>query len=155
MQYFGNSGLVVIGTWLIAKSHLLFHNSLHNLTRFCSFMWAKMWACGQKCGQNVPMSYVVIFRSTRKLDDGQLYSEWSEKMENLVKTIDGYEHHFGFRDASSRDGVTVSFFTSLEAISQWKNLDEHKMAQQLGRDSFYEEYSVQVCEVLRDYGFEA
>jgi hypothetical protein len=24
----------------------------------------------------------------------------------------------------------------------------------LGRDSFYEEYSVQVCEVLRDYGFE-
>jgi len=25
----------------------------------------------------------------------------------------------------------------------------------LGRDSFYEEYSVQVCEVLRDYGFEA
>jgi len=25
----------------------------------------------------------------------------------------------------------------------------------LGRDSFYEDYSVQVCEVLRDYGFEA
>jgi hypothetical protein len=25
----------------------------------------------------------------------------------------------------------------------------------MGRDSFYEEYSVQVCEVLRDYGFEA
>ncbi len=101
------------------------------------------------------MSYVVIFRSTRKLDDGQLYSEWSEKMENLVKTIDGYEHHFGFRDATSRDGVTVSYFTSLEAVSQWKNLDEHKMAQHLGRDSFYEEYSIQVCEVLRDYGFEA
>ena len=101
------------------------------------------------------MSFVVIFRSTRKLDDGHLYSEWSEKMEALVKTIDGYEHHFGFRDAISRDGVTVSYFTSLEAISQWKNLNEHKMAQQLGRDSFYEEYSVQVCEVLRDYGFEA
>ena len=73
------------------------------------------------------MSYVVIFRSTRNLDDGYLYSEWSEKMENLVKTIDGYEHHFGFRDSVSRDGVTVSYFTSLEAISQWKNLGEHKM----------------------------
>ena len=32
-------------------------------------MWAKTWACGQKRGQNVPMSFVVIFRSTRKLDD--------------------------------------------------------------------------------------
>jgi heme-degrading monooxygenase HmoA len=110
---------------------------------------------GQKCGQNVPMSYVVIFRSIRKLDDGQLYSEWSEKMENLIKTIDGYDHHFGFRDTTSRDGVTVSYFTTLDAISQWKNLDEHKVAQQLGRGSFYEEYSIQVCEVLRDYGFKA
>ena len=73
---------------------------------------------GQKCGQNVPMSYVVIFRSIRKLDDGQLYSEWSEKMENLIKTIDGYDHHFGYRDTTSREGVTVSYFTTLDAISQ-------------------------------------
>lgn len=101
------------------------------------------------------MSYVVIFRSIRKLDDGKLYSEWSEKMDSMVRTIDGYEKHFGFRDTSSRDGVTVSYFTSLEAISRWKNLDEHKVAQQLGRDAFYEEYSVQVCEVLRDYSFDA
>ncbi len=101
------------------------------------------------------MSYVVIFRSTRKIDDGQLYSDWSEKMEQLVKSIDGYKDHFGFRDANTREGVTVSYFTSLEAIAQWKNLDEHKTAQQLGRDTFYEEYSVQVCEVLKDYGFQA
>lgn len=103
----------------------------------------------------MPVSYVVIFRSTRKLDDGQLYSQWDEKMENLVKTIDGYEHHFGFRDETSRDGVTVSYFRSLEAISHWRQLDQHKVAQQLGRDSFYEEYSIQVCEVLRDYGFKS
>ena len=101
------------------------------------------------------MFYLVIFRSTRKLDDGQLYSQWDEKMENLVKTIDGYEHHFGFRDETTRDGVTVAYFKSLEAISQWRQLDQHKMAQQLGRDSFYEEYSIQVCEVLRDYGFKS
>ena len=103
----------------------------------------------------MPVSYVVIFRSTRKLDDGRLYSQWSEKMENLVKTIDGYEHHFGFRDETTRGGVTVSYFKSLEAISQWRQLDEHKVAQQLGRDSFYEEYSIQVSEVLRDYGFKS
>jgi heme-degrading monooxygenase HmoA len=101
------------------------------------------------------MSYVVIFRSTRKIDDGQLYLEWSEKMEKLVKSIDGYKQHFGFRDADTREGVTISYFSSLEAISQWKSLADHKTAQQLGRDSFYEEYSVQVCEVLRDYGFQA
>lgn len=100
------------------------------------------------------MSYVVIFRSTRKLDDGSLYAEWSRKMDSLVKTIEGYEHHFGFRDATTREGVTISYFTSLEAISVWKRVGEHLSAQQLGRDVFYEQYTVQVCEVIREYGFE-
>ena len=99
------------------------------------------------------MSYVVIFRSTRNLDDGQLYSEWSRKMEDLVKTVHGYENHFGFRDSITREGVTVSYFTSLDAISRWKSLADHQKAQQLGRELFYEQYSVQVCEVLRDYDF--
>ncbi len=76
-------------------------------------------------------------------------------MEDLVKTIHGYEHHFGFRDSITRDGVTISYFTSLEAISLWKSLDEHQKAQQLGRKLFYEQYSVQVCEVLREYDFKA
>jgi heme-degrading monooxygenase HmoA len=99
------------------------------------------------------MSYLVVFRSTRKLDDGLLYAEWSEKMETLVKTIDGYEKHFGFRDPETRDGVTISYFSSLEAISEWKNLADHATAQKFGREKFYEEYSVQVCEILRDYEF--
>jgi hypothetical protein len=34
----------------VRRWSLFFYNSLHNLTRFCEFMWAKMWACGQKCG---------------------------------------------------------------------------------------------------------
>lgn len=101
------------------------------------------------------MTYVVIFRSTRNLDDGQSYSEWSTRMDDLVKTIHGYEHHFGFRDSITREGVTISYFTSLEAISLWKSVDEHQKAQQLGRELFYEQYSVQVCEVLREYGFKA
>ena len=101
------------------------------------------------------MGFVVIFRSTRKLDDGSVYSEWSQEMENLVKTIAGYEKHFGFRDPESRDGVTISYFSSLEAISAWKSLADHRTAQELGREKFYDEYSVQVCEILRDYEFRA
>jgi heme-degrading monooxygenase HmoA len=101
------------------------------------------------------MSYLVVFRSTRKLDDGAMYSKWSEKMESLVKTIDGYEKHFGFRDSETLDGVTVSYFRSLEAISEWKSLADHRTAQELGREEFYNEYSVQVCEILRDYEFRA
>ena len=62
------------------------------------------------------MSYLVVFRSTRKLDDGLLYSEWSEKMEDLVTTIDGYEKHFGFRDQPLHpgQGLTDELFVCVQ-----------------------------------------
>ena len=101
------------------------------------------------------MGFVVIFRSTRKLDDGSVYSEWSQEMEILVKTIAGYEKHFGFRDPETRHGVTISYFNSLESIAEWKGVTDHRTAQELGREKFYEEYSVQVCEILRDYEYHA
>jgi heme-degrading monooxygenase HmoA len=101
------------------------------------------------------MRFVVIFRSTRKLDDGSLYTKWSQEMEILVKTIDGYEKHFGFRDPETRQGVTISYFSSLESITEWKSVTDHRAAQELGREKFYEEYSVQVCEILRDYEYHA
>ena len=101
------------------------------------------------------MGFVVIFRSTRKLDDGSVYSEWSQEMEILVKTISGYEKHFGFRDPETRHGVTISYFNSLESIAEWKSVTDHRTAQKLGREKFYEEYSVQVCEILREYEYHA
>ena len=101
------------------------------------------------------MGFVVIFRSVRRLDDGSLYTKWSQEMEILVKTIDGYEKHFGFRDPETRQGVTISYFSSLESIAEWKSVTDHRAAQELGREKFYEEYSVQVCEILRDYEYHA
>ncbi|HUW88411.1 MAG TPA: antibiotic biosynthesis monooxygenase [Candidatus Paceibacterota bacterium] len=97
--------------------------------------------------------YAVIFTSIRTLEEQDLYSEWSEKMEALVKDIDGYVRHIGFRDAESRKGVTISYFESAEAIARWKQLNEHLEAQRLGREHFYEEYQVQVSKIEREYSW--
>jgi heme-degrading monooxygenase HmoA len=44
-------------------------------------------------------------------------------------------------------------FENEAALRAWRMHPEHRAAQQKGRDSFYEEYKVQVCEVLREVRF--
>jgi heme-degrading monooxygenase HmoA len=95
--------------------------------------------------------YVVIFRSTRTLDNADLYEEWSDRMEQAVRTISGYQSHFGFRDVNSRQGVTISYFDSEDSISEWREFLEHRTAQALGREHFYEDYSVEVARIERRY----
>jgi heme-degrading monooxygenase HmoA len=69
------------------------------------------------------MSYAVIFRSTRAIDDGIEYGRWTEITERDVRLADGYISHYGFRDSETRQGVTISFFESLESIKKWRELD--------------------------------
>jgi heme-degrading monooxygenase HmoA len=50
-------------------------------------------------------------------------------------------------------GITVSYWKSLEAIAAWKANAAHLVAQQHGRDTWYEEFKVRICRVERDYAF--
>ena len=95
--------------------------------------------------------YVVIFRSTRTLENQDLYRRWANQMDLAVKKSPGYISHFGFRDRDSGEGVTISYFESEEAIQGWKALAEHLEAQNLGREHFYSEYRVEVAQITRAY----
>ena len=101
------------------------------------------------------MTYAVIFTSTRTLGDSDLYATWSARMEAEVAAIPGYLSHVGFRDAVTRRGVTISYFQSQEAIRTWRDVQEHREAQRLGRERFYEEYTVEVARIERSYAWKA
>lgn len=97
--------------------------------------------------------HVVIFRSTRRLDNADLYTAWAERLDELVCTIDGYVSHDSYRDPVTRRGVTLSYFTSEHAIKQWRDNPIHLEGQELGRTSFYEEYSIEVAVIEREYSW--
>ncbi|PYC28474.1 antibiotic biosynthesis monooxygenase [Aquipseudomonas alcaligenes] len=40
-------------------------------------------------------------------------------------------------------------------MRQWRNTEEHRQAQQAGRDGVFADYRLRVAEVLRDYGLQA
>jgi heme-degrading monooxygenase HmoA len=97
-----------------------------------------------------PPYYAVIFTSLKSFDADNEYNEMSDRMVELAKQQEGY---LGHESARNETGITVSYWNSLTAIKDWKQNTEHLLAQQYGRERWYDEYKVRICLVERDYEF--
>ena len=97
--------------------------------------------------------FVVLFSTTERDDvDLSEYRRTSARMHELVSQVPGF---ISYNSYGSEDGpgVAVVRFDSEEALTAWRTLPEHRAAQERGRDEFYREYWVQVCETVREYRF--
>jgi len=96
--------------------------------------------------------YAVIFSSQRGPDDAQGYGNMAEHMLALAAEQPGY---LGVESVRGADGfgITVSYWTSLEAMQHWKQVRAHQAAQELGRERWYEDYVVRIARVERAYEF--
>ena len=95
------------------------------------------------------MYYAVIFTSKRtQVDDG--YAETATRMVELAAQQPGF---LGVESARQEIGITVSYWESLEAIAQWKQHAEHLIAQERGRNEWYEAYTMRIARVEREYHF--
>jgi heme-degrading monooxygenase HmoA len=93
--------------------------------------------------------YAVIFTSVRTPgEDG--YGDMAAEMGKLAAEQEGY---LGVESARNETGITVSYWTSVEAIKNWKAVSRHQLAQKYGREKWYESYKVRICLVERDYEF--
>ncbi len=98
--------------------------------------------------KNTPY-YAVIFTSTHT-QDIKGYVEMSNQMETLAKQQDGF---ISIESARNEIGITVSYWESLDAIKNWKQQTDHVIAQQKGREDWYNWYKVRICKVEREYEF--
>lgn len=71
-------------------------------------------------------------------------------MDALAKTQPGY---LGMESARKEIGITVSYWESLEAIANWKKNSEHVLAQLKGIKDWYQNYTVRICKVEREYSW--
>lgn len=96
-----------------------------------------------------PPYYAVIFSTLRTtVDKG--YLDMALRMEALAKEQDGF---LGIESVREDLGITISYWSSLEAITNWKNNAEHTVARELGRAQWYDYYKLRICKVERDYDF--
>jgi heme-degrading monooxygenase HmoA len=100
-----------------------------------------------------PPYYAVLFTRVRRSsgpgDDG--YAETAERMVELAHAQPGFLGAESVAEPSGA-GITISYWSSLEAIAAWKAHAEHRVAQERGRSTWYLDYRVRVARVERAYG---
>jgi heme-degrading monooxygenase HmoA len=96
-----------------------------------------------------PPYYAVIFTSQRT-DDQDGYGRMAERMVELAATQPGFLGIESVRDAEGF-GITVSYWTSTDAIARWKVNAEHVAAQEMGMRTWYAHYELRVAKVERAY----
>jgi heme-degrading monooxygenase HmoA len=97
-----------------------------------------------------PPYYAVIFTSQRSAED-RGYGQMAERMVELAAQQPGFLGVESARDAEGL-GITVSYWSSAEAIAAWKSEAEHRVAQAQGKRVWYADYFLRVAKVERDYG---
>ncbi len=95
-----------------------------------------------------PPYYAVIFTSVRTEGDNG-YGQMAEKMVELASKQPGF---LGVESAREDIGITVSYWSDLESIKQWKENIEHQDAQALGHEKWYSSFKTRISKVERDYG---
>ncbi|CAK7902125.1 hypothetical protein CAAN1_07S00892 [[Candida] anglica] len=94
--------------------------------------------------------YVVTFTSQRTESHQKEYDEISDIMESLAEKQPGYLGVESARDSSGL-GITLSYWKDRESILNWKRNTDHLLAQKLGKEKFYENYSTRVAKVEHAY----
>ena len=97
-----------------------------------------------------PPYYAVIFTSRRTaVDDG--YGAMGDRMVELASQQPGFLGVESVRDANGI-GITVSYWSSLDAIAAWRAHAEHRVAQSGGRRKWYAHFELRVARVERASG---
>lgn len=92
--------------------------------------------------------YAVIFRAKTKALD-PTYFTMAKRMRELAIAEYGCKEFIAVTEGSSE--IAISYWESLELIEKWKQNSEHLVAQELGREKWYENYSVEIIEIIRTY----
>jgi heme-degrading monooxygenase HmoA len=93
---------------------------------------------------------VVVFRSRVNVEYLPELETLGAKLYEIASGMPGF---ISYREYASADGESVAVveFESHEALAAWREQPDHKEAQAAGRDRYFSEYHITVCDVVRDY----
>ena len=95
----------------------------------------------------------VIFEVWPKPEGKKQYLDIAAGLRPLLDTIDGFISIERFESLYEPGKVlSLSFFRDEEAVKTWRNLVEHRAAQEKGRNELFANYRLRIASVIRDYG---
>jgi heme-degrading monooxygenase HmoA len=94
---------------------------------------------------------VILFRS-KLVDAPDGYAEMAQEMLDLAKTMPGFVDVKAFK-ADDGERLTVVWWQDEETLRAWRTQTRHRVAQNAGRERWYEYYKIDVAEVQRSNQF--
>jgi len=95
----------------------------------------------------------VIFEVWPRAEHKDEYLKLAAELKSTLEAISGFISVERFQSLTDNEKLlSVSFFESHEALDEWRNVAEHRIAQNIGRSSYFADYRLRVVNVERDYG---
>ncbi len=95
--------------------------------------------------------YAVIFTSTLNKE----VAGYEDEAKNILALAEKQKGFLGFESAREEIGISVSYWDTLEDISNWKKQADHLVAQEKGISDWYASYRIRISKVERDYSMPA
>ena len=98
--------------------------------------------------------FLVVFRNRKRQGiDQSAYDAEAARMEALARAQPGY---LSFKSYTAEDGevVALSEWADEASARGWGRIAEHRDAQQRGRDTYYESYTMFACASPRVHAFQ-
>ncbi len=95
----------------------------------------------------------VIFEVVPREGHRQAYLDIAAALRPLLDRIDGFISIERFQSLSDPGKIlSLSFFRDEAALAAWRNLEQHRAAQAVGRGEHFADYRLRIASVVRDYG---
>lgn len=92
---------------------------------------------------------LTVFRSRLRPGVHDEYAPTAARMSELARAMPGYLSHKSFT-AEDGERVTIVEFADEASQQAWSRHAEHVEAKRKGRETFYSEFRIQVCQVERE-----
>ena len=94
----------------------------------------------------------MIFEFTASHEHFDEYMREAAALRPLLSGIRGFISVERFESKTTPGKfVSIGFFEDESALREWRNLPEHRRAQQLGRTRLFKNYRLRIASVIRDY----
>ncbi|QIB32964.1 antibiotic biosynthesis monooxygenase family protein [Ancylobacter pratisalsi] len=95
----------------------------------------------------------VIFEVWPSEGERQRYLDIAAELRSELVLVDGFISIERFQSLNEPEKMlSLSFWRDEDAVQQWRNLPNHRLAQEKGRAGVFRDYRLRVASVDRDYG---
>jgi heme-degrading monooxygenase HmoA len=95
----------------------------------------------------------IIFEVQLAEGKQEVYLDYAARLRPELEKMDGFISIERFESLiTSGKLLSLSFWRDETAVANWRNHDEHRLAQAAGRGGIFADYRLRVVSVIRDYG---